>query len=164
MHVPDNRTLNEPDLPRLSETLVVVVKMPIEGPIYAMIMPIMERNYNLKGVIMTSPMWVNEFPDAVTVCAQDGTILEMNDRAAESFKDDGGRALIGKALLDCHPEKAREKVALLLASHQKNVYTIEKKGVKKLIYQSPWYENGEYRGMVELSLELPAEIPHFRRD
>ena len=113
---------------------------------------------------MASPSWANEFPGTVTVCAQDGTILEMNDRAAEAYKDDGGRALIGKNLLDCHPEKAREKVSRLLASHQKNVYTIEKKGVKKLIYQSPWYENGEYRGMVELSLELPTEMPHFVRD
>ncbi len=113
---------------------------------------------------MAFTAWVNEFPGAVTVCAQDGTILEMNDRAAEGFKNDGGRALVGKNLLDCHLEPSREKVRQLLASHQKNVYTIEKKGVKKLIYQSPWYENGEYRGLVELSLEIPAELPHFVRD
>jgi hypothetical protein len=112
---------------------------------------------------MGYPAWVKEFPGAVTICAQDGTILEMNDRAAQTFKDDGGRDLVGKNLLDCHPEPSRQKVRQLLASRQKNVYTIEKKGVKKLIYQSPWYENGEYRGLVELSLELPAEIPHFIR-
>jgi len=113
---------------------------------------------------MTYPVWVKEFPGAVTICAQDGTILDMNDRAAETFINDGGRALIGKNLLDCHSETSQDKVHYLLASQQKNVYTIEKMGVKKLIYQSPWYENGEFRGLVELSLELPAEIPNFNRD
>jgi len=113
---------------------------------------------------MTYPAWVTEFPGAVTVCAEDGTILEMNDRAAETFKKHGGRALIGKNLLDCHSDASRDIIRGLLASHEKNVYTIEKKGVKKLIYQSPWFQDGEFRGLVELSLELPAELPHFIRD
>jgi transcriptional regulator with PAS, ATPase and Fis domain len=113
---------------------------------------------------MAYPAWVTEFPGAVTVCAEDGTILEMNDRAAETFKKDGGRALIGKNLLDCHSDASRDKVRRLLETHEKNIYTVEKKGVKKLIYQSPWYQDGEYNGLVELSLELPAEMAHFNRD
>ena len=51
----------------------------------------------------------------------------------------------------------------LLATESPNTYTIEKKGVKKLIYQSPWYAKGVYSGFVELSLEIPIEIPHFVR-
>ena len=47
---------------------------------------------------------------------------------------------------------------------QTNVYTIEKKGVKKLIYQTPWYHDGAFAGLVELGLEIPAEMPHFVRD
>ncbi len=27
-----------------------------------------------------------------------------------------------------------------------NAYTIEKNGIKKLIHQTPWFENGEYTG------------------
>ncbi len=107
--------------------------------------------------------WVKEFPGAVTVSDLDGIILDMNDRAAKGYEKDGGRALIGKNMLDCHPEPARTKTAQLLQARQKNVYTIEKNGVKKLIYQSPWYENGECRGLVELSLEIPFELPHFIR-
>ncbi len=42
--------------------------------------------------------------------------------------------------------------------------TIEKQGIKKLIYQSPWYVDGRYGGFVELSLEIPAVMPHFVRD
>jgi len=107
--------------------------------------------------------WLKEFPGAVTVCDLDGIILDMNDKAAKTYEKDGGRALIGKNMLDCHPEPARTKTAQLLESRQKNVYTIEKSGIKKLIYQSPWYENGECRGLVELSLEIPFELPHFVR-
>ncbi len=112
---------------------------------------------------MASPSWIEEFPGAVTVCDRDGIILEMNARAAETFAADGGRQLIGRCLFDCHPEPARTKVQALVVSGQKNVYTIEKHGVKKLIYQSPWYQDGQYAGFVELALEIPFEMPHFVR-
>ena len=107
--------------------------------------------------------WIKEFPAAVTVCDEEGVILEMNDKAAITFEKDGGRKLIGSNMLDCHPEPARAKTERLLAVREKNVYTIEKNGVKTLIYQSPWYRNGEYAGFVELSLEIPFELPHFIR-
>ena len=112
---------------------------------------------------MPGAEWVEEFPGAITVCDADGIILEMNARAATVFAAEGGRALIGSNALACHPEKARAIMREMLASGQKNVYTIEKNGVKKLIYQSPWYREGAYAGFVELSLEVPAELPHFVR-
>lgn len=107
--------------------------------------------------------WVKEFPGAVTVCDLHGIIIEMNDKAAKVFEEDGGRDLIGKNVLDCHPEPARSELAGLMKACQRNVYTIEKNGVKKLIYQSPWYLNSEYAGFIELSLELPFDMPHFLR-
>ena len=107
--------------------------------------------------------WVREFPAQITVCDPHGVLLEMNDRAALALEEDGGRALIGKNILECHPEPARSKTQSLLKAQQKNVYTIEKNGVKKLIFQSPWYRNGEFAGFVELSLEIPFEMPHFVR-
>jgi hypothetical protein len=113
---------------------------------------------------MTNHPWVKEFPGAVTVCGLDGIILEMNDKAIKTFEADGGEKLIGANLLDCHPEPARTKVKRLMEAHQANIYTIEKKGVKKLIYQSPWYQDGKCCGLVELSLEIPFEMPHFIRD
>jgi hypothetical protein len=51
----------------------------------------------------------------------------------------------------------------MLAAGEKNIYTIEKNGVRKLIYQSPWFSNGSYAGFVELALEIPWEMPHFIR-
>jgi PAS domain-containing protein len=108
--------------------------------------------------------WVKEFPGAVTVTDARGTILAMNERAIRAFKEDGGEALIGTNVLDCHPEPARTRLKELLATQERNVYTIEKKGVKKLIYQSPWFRGGSYAGMVELSLEIPPVMPHFIRE
>jgi hypothetical protein len=104
--------------------------------------------------------WVREFPAAITVCDPAGIILEMNERAIATFASDGGAELIGRNVLDCHPEPSRTQLAAMLASGQSNAYTIEKNGVRKLIYQSPWYQDGEYRGFVELSLVIPAELPH----
>ena len=107
--------------------------------------------------------WVSGFPGAVTVCDRDGVVLEMNERSVEVFAADGGRALVGTNVLACHPEPARSKLAKMLAAGETNVYTIEKDGVKKLIYQAPWYRDGAYAGFVELSLVVPFELPHFVR-
>jgi hypothetical protein len=108
--------------------------------------------------------WIKEFPAAVTVCDPDGVILEMNDKSAVTFAEDGGYALIGKNLFDCHPEPARSQLESMMQTRSKNVYTIEKNGIKKLIYQSPWYSDGKYAGFVEISLEIPFEMSHFVRD
>ena len=105
--------------------------------------------------------WIKEFPAAITVCNPDGIILEMNDKAAKTFEKDGGYELIGKNLLDCHPDPARGKLERLMNARRKNIYTIEKNDVKKLIYQTPWYDNGEYAGFVEFSFEIPFDMPHF---
>ena len=107
--------------------------------------------------------WIKEFPAAVTICDENGIILDMNDKAAKTFEKDGGRNLIGSNMQDCHPAHVRLKVEALLAGREKNVYTIEKNGVKQLIYQSPWYCDGQYAGFVELSLEIPFDMPHFIR-
>jgi len=108
--------------------------------------------------------WVKEFTGAITVCDTKGVILEMNDEAIKANQDEGGEKLIGSNLLDCHPEPSRSKVVQLLESRQANVYTIRKNGKKKLIHQTPWFKNGEYSGLVELSVEIPETMPHFDRD
>jgi hypothetical protein len=108
--------------------------------------------------------WVREFPAAITVCDSKGVILGMNDMACATFAHDGGADLVGTNILACHPEPARTTVAAMLASGLRNVYTIEKRGMKKLIFQSPWYQDGQYAGFVELSLPIPGQIPHFVRD
>ncbi len=108
--------------------------------------------------------WIERFPGAITVCDRQGVVLDMNDKSAATFAGDGGRALIGRSMLDCHPDPARGKLEELLANPRVNAYTIEKNGVHKLIYQAPWYKDGACQGLVELSLVIPAEMPHFIRE
>ncbi len=107
--------------------------------------------------------WVENFDAAITVCDKEGFVVYMNDKAGEVFKDDGGKSLISKNLFDCHSPESKEKLFFMLKNNKKNVYTIEKNGVKKIIYQSPWYKDSVYSGFVELSMEIPLEMPHFVR-
>ena len=107
--------------------------------------------------------WQDEFPGAVIVCDAKGIILYLNQKACKTYAKDGGAELVGKSVLDCHPESARKKLEALLKNQGKNTYTIEKNGIKKLIHQSPWYKEGKYQGMVEFSLEIPFEMAHFVR-
>ena len=72
---------------------------------------------------------------AITISAKDGEILYQNDSSIEVNGD------------------AR-------------VYTISKKGKKKLIYQTPWYEDDAKQvvgGLIEFSIILPDEMPHYDR-
>ncbi len=105
--------------------------------------------------------YFEEVPFAVTVCDKEGNVVEMNERSKETFAKHGD--LIGKSLFDCHPPKASEILRQLLSNHEVNAYTIEKNGVKKLIYQAPWSIAGEFEGYIELSLVLPNEMPHYVR-
>lgn len=113
---------------------------------------------------MNDSAWIEEFPAAITVCNPQGIILAMNEKSCTTFEKEGGANLIGTDVLICHPEPARTKLLALLESASSNVYTIEKAGIKKLIYQSPWYKDGKYAGFVELSLPIPNQIPHFVRE
>lgn len=113
--------------------------------------------------IVSSAPWIKEFPGSIIVCDPEGIILEMNDQAARGYEKEGGMKLIGSNLRDCHPAKARVKVEEMLSSRQANIYTIEKRGIKKFVYQSPWYKEGQYAGIVEMVLEIPFEMPHFVR-
>jgi transcriptional regulator with PAS, ATPase and Fis domain len=113
---------------------------------------------------MDKNAWVKEFPAAVTVCDTEGRIIGMNDRSVEVFAKDGGDKLMGTNVLDCHPEPSRSKLKDLMDNGRTNVYTIQKNGKKKLIYQAPWVEGGRYAGFVEISFEIPWDMPHFNRD
>ncbi len=109
------------------------------------------------------PAMAKELPFAITVCDTEAVILYMNDRSASTFQKYGGADIIGTNLFLYHHGSSSEKLRELLDTETKNAYTIEKKGIKKMIYQSPWYKEGKFAGLIELSLEIPMEMPHFVR-
>jgi DUF438 domain-containing protein len=96
----------------------------------------------------------------VTVCNSDAIIVYMNEPAKATFTD-----CVGKSLFDCHPPYAAAKIRQMLSDGIPNAYTIEKKGRKKMIYQTPWHNaEGEICGLIEYSFVIPNEMPHHVRD
>jgi len=108
--------------------------------------------------------WSKYFPASIMVTDENGIIVEMNDVSVENYQKDGGANLIGTNAIECHKEPSLSKVKKLYREHGLNVYTITKNGKKKLVYQASYFVEGKFSGMVEISLPLPDEIPHFDRD
>lgn len=107
--------------------------------------------------------YLKEFPSAVTVCDLNFDILYMNDKSLATFEKWGGEKLVGKNLFNCHKTSSQEKMKEIIATGIANSYTILKNGQKKLIHQSPWYKDGKIAGLIEISIVLPDEMPHFVR-
>ena len=98
---------------------------------------------------------------AITISAKDGEILYQNDSSIEVNGDARGRDL-----MKCHNERSQQIIRHLLNDAATNVYTISKKGKKKLIYQTPWYEDDDRQvvgGLIEFSIILPDDMPHYDR-
>jgi hypothetical protein len=109
------------------------------------------------------PDWAKELPLAITVCDFNAVIIYMNDRSISTFTNSGGQELIGKSLYACHSPHSNEIIQELLQTGRSNIYTIEKNGVKKMICQVPWFQQGKVAGLAELSIVLPENMPHFIR-
>ncbi|HNQ43589.1 MAG TPA: PAS domain-containing protein [Candidatus Cloacimonadota bacterium] len=108
--------------------------------------------------------WIQGLPIAITVCDKDGTITEMNAKSCATFASYGGSDLIGKSIYAYHPPHCNDMIRSMLATGEPHSYTIEKQGIKKLIHQQPYFVDGEVAGVVEMSIELPLEMPHYVRN
>lgn len=95
---------------------------------------------------------------SVTISDKEGNVVYMNDKSKSVFGD-----MVGKSMLPCHKQRSQDIIHRLLEGDETNVYTIQKGDVKKLIYQTPWHEDGEIKGLIEFSIILPPEIPHYVR-
>ena len=112
-------------------------------------------------MIPSDLQWAADVNSAITVCDAEGIILFMNDRAREVFASHGD--LIGKNLFECHSPASCDKIRHMLATGESNAYTISKNGLRKMIYQTPWRSEGRIAGMVEISMVIPEEMPHYIR-
>lgn len=104
------------------------------------------------------PSWADGLDCAVTVCDTEGIVLYQNTRSCEVNGD-----VRGRSLLPCHNERSRQIIDRLLKENGSNTYTITKRGIRKLIHQTAWRDQGEVRGLVEFSIVLPDEMPHYDR-
>jgi DUF438 domain-containing protein len=112
---------------------------------------------------MKLPGWTKEFSASINICDKNGVLLYLNNKAVKTLEKDGGEKLIGTNIIDCHPGESRKKFEDMLSNASTNAYMIEKNGIRKFIYQAPWYENGEYMGIVELVMEIPSDLPLHQR-
>lgn len=106
--------------------------------------------------------WATELSCGVTVCNKDGVIIFINNKAAVTFARFGDN-LIGHSLFEFHGERASCMIKKMLEENGTNSYTIEKEGQKKLIHQMTWHIDGKVAGLVELSIVIPSEMPHYIR-
>ncbi len=107
--------------------------------------------------------WGDEVDAAVTVLDARGVITHMNRRSQEVYAAEGGAALVGKSAFDCHPEHAQRKLRAIFETRRPRHYTIRKRGQKKIIHQLPRLRDGVLVGVIEISVPIPDELPHFDR-
>jgi transcriptional regulator with PAS, ATPase and Fis domain len=107
--------------------------------------------------------WAEEFNGSITVCDLQGIIVYMNRFSIQQFAKYGGEKLLGSNLIDCHPEPSKTMLKKMLKTPMQNMYTTESDGVKKIIYQTPWKNNDQFMGVIELSFQLEPGMPNFIR-
>lgn len=106
--------------------------------------------------------WADGMNCAVTVCDTEGIVVYMNEKARATFAKHGD--MVGRCLFACHSPRSTQIIRRLLTEGGSNAYTIEKQGVRKMIYQTPWCVDDQVRGLVEISMEIPADMPHYIRE
>jgi len=97
---------------------------------------------------------------AVVICSLDHTIIYMNPAAVRRYAKRGGKALIGRSLLECHNEKSNEMIEKVVAWFGKSaennmIYTYYNEKENKDVYMVAlrdddgtligYYEKHEYR-------------------
>ena len=97
----------------------------------------------------------------VVICDTGHTIVYMNPAAVEEYSDDGGELWVGRNVMDCHPQRAREMIAKVVewfeqdernnivhtfynAKKNKDVYMVALRDEGKLI---GYYEKHESRNV-----------------
>ena len=81
----------------------------------------------------------------------------------QAFADEITMLCKGFLCLVIHIEDYAFLIAKLLETGGTNSYTIQKNGQKKMIYQTAWKEDGVVAGLVEISMVIPEEMPHYIR-
>ncbi len=51
----------------------------------------------------------------------------------------------------------------MLESPVENMYTTESSDGTKVVFQTPWKINGEFKGVIEISFKLASRLPNFIR-
>ncbi len=113
---------------------------------------------------MSDTTWADTMQAAITVSDHNGQIIYMNEASQQLFEREGGNKLIGKSLYDCHSPASVELIHQIMEQGNNHIYTVQKLGKHKMVLQAPYTRDGEVAGLVEISFEIPVELPHHNRD
>ena len=125
---------------------------------------------------------------AVTVCDREGVVLYQNAKAVLRDGD-----VLGRNLFDCHKESSARMIRRMIAEGSGHTYETthsspaERTAVasadaagasagagtaagasaacsRSFIHQTPWYAaDGSVAGLIEIDIDLPAEVPVYSR-
>ena len=109
--------------------------------------------------LINAKSWAEEMDVKVTVCDLKGTIVYLNRASALGLHKYGGSELIGKSIFDCHNSHSCDIIKEMLKLPIVNIYFVEKEGERRFVRQFPWEEDGELRGIIEISFTVPFDIP-----
>lgn len=113
--------------------------------------------------LIKAKAWAEEMDVMLTVCDNEGIIVYMNKESKLGFHKYGGEELLGQSLLKCHNPKSQDRIREMLTLPQTNTYIINKETERRMIRQFPWVENGEVKGIIEMSFDLPADVLEKKR-
>lgn len=123
--------------------------------------PASTSSFNREEADAVIPDWAREMDCAITVCDANADIIYMNDSSRRINSPEAD--IIGHNLRQYHPPRAIEIIDRLLREGGYNAYTISKRGQRKMIYQAAWRRQGQIAGLVEISMVIPEELPHYDR-
>ncbi len=77
----------------------------------------------------------------------------MNRNSLDQYPGDDGADLIVKSILNCQPDCSRTRLTNMLTNHMPDSFIGKLPGHIHLIHKAPCYDNGEYKGFVEISID-----------
>jgi PAS domain-containing protein len=96
----------------------------------------------------------------VVVADENIDIVYLNEAAIRHYEKDGGAALIGRSLLDCHNPESRRQIkemyeAFARGDLQARQWLIPKDGYARRAMVMPVVQDGQVKGCLELVIEEP---------
>lgn len=125
-----------------------------------------KKNTELKSYGKFYKSVLDQDRSAVVICNLEHEIIYMNSAAVLNYKKWGGEKLLGRSLMDCHTQKAREKIQQVVdwfaedKSHN-IIYTFHNEKENKDVYMVAlrdgegligYYEKHEYRNAETMKL------------
>jgi PAS domain-containing protein len=98
----------------------------------------------------------------IVIADENIDIAYMNEAAIRHYEEDGGAALIGRSLLDCHNPQSRRTIKEMYEAFaggdlQARQWLLPKDGYARRVIVMPITRDGQVKGCLELVIEEPLQ-------